>query len=132
MKKTIKEMIEVMRAFDEGKQIQLLCVDGSWRDTNPCWNWSEFNYRIKPEPKEPTYRPYESIDEMVADYERRFQPKPYSQRPMFTMPLIWVRVKASNEIMLYTVFNETKYSFMCGFEYYEYLDGTPFGKLVEE
>ena len=50
--KTTKEMIEVMKAFDEGKEIESRSYKTDWGDANsPCWNWYDFDYRIKPEHK---------------------------------------------------------------------------------
>lgn len=51
-----KEMIAVMAAFDEGKQIQWREADGSpksdWQDIrSPIWNWQAIHYRVKPEPE---------------------------------------------------------------------------------
>lgn len=54
MRKTTKEMIEVMQAFDEGKLCEY-CKKGfnTWRPaTSPTWNWDTKNYRIKKEPRE--------------------------------------------------------------------------------
>lgn len=136
--KTTKEMIEVMQAFDEGKQIQLLCDDGIWRDTNkPCWGWDEINYRIKPEPKEPKYRPYENTDEMIADYKARLG----VDNPPYTMPLIWVKQVSYSQDRgsLISSFDEDKVwinGVSCIMRelcmYYTYLDDSPCGKLVEE
>jgi hypothetical protein len=47
-----KEMIAVMQAFDDGKVIQFKGDLGTWQDCNPSWNWSEYEYRVKPEPRE--------------------------------------------------------------------------------
>lgn len=49
-----KEMIEVMKAFVDGKKIE--CKTLGTRDTwdhasLPCWNWEKYDYRIAPEPK---------------------------------------------------------------------------------
>jgi hypothetical protein len=48
-------MIAVMQAAVDGKQIEwreALSRQG-WRPaTEPWWNWSEFEYRVKPEPRE--------------------------------------------------------------------------------
>ena len=132
--KTTKEMIEVMQAFEDGKQIQV-CYKGVWTDWvlggAPIWDWIEADYRVKPEPKEPTYRPYESVEEMVADYDKRFG---NHGRPKNTMPLIWVRHRKDGSICLLTTFPQTedmKCIFDTEFDFHEYLDGTPFGKLVE-
>lgn len=87
--------------------------------------------------KEKKYRPYESIDEFVSDFIKRFN----THCPEYGMPLIWVKSKetsmkhlvrsfyadveevgiASNIIKLNWLFNE-----------YEYFDGTPCGKEIED
>lgn len=48
---TTKEMIAVMKACDEGKQIQFKGNhEVEWHDCNPpLWDWACFDYRIKPE-----------------------------------------------------------------------------------
>jgi len=70
---SIKEKIEVMAAYAEGKKIQFKEKDSSnWRDYThilaPEWNWSDYDYRIK---SEPSYRPYKGADELIEDYLRR-------------------------------------------------------------
>lgn len=51
--------IEVMKAFARGQTLQIInVVDGSrdWHDViNPDWNWSWYDYRIKPEPPPEIY-----------------------------------------------------------------------------
>ena len=55
--KTTKDMIEVMQASLEGKQIEQLDCNNSmslWEPKNTddtWWDWGDFDYRIKPEPK---------------------------------------------------------------------------------
>jgi len=60
MSKTLKEMIAVMQAAEEGKEIESArlpnCDEGStmcWDlDRRPFWNWLHEDYRVKPaEPK---------------------------------------------------------------------------------
>jgi hypothetical protein len=52
-----KEMIEVMQAHIDGKEIQIVFRDDSvaspgWEKIPiPSWNWSKYVYRIAPEPK---------------------------------------------------------------------------------
>ena len=54
---TTKEKIEVMQAYVDGKQIQIRAAGNNkrdWEDFNfgePCWDWYETEYRIKPEEK---------------------------------------------------------------------------------
>ena len=58
-----KKAIEVMQAFVDGKDIQYRPIDASdwrvYRHTNPparichvTWSWSDYDYRVKPEPLE--------------------------------------------------------------------------------
>lgn len=52
--KKLKEMIEVMKAFDEGKEIECRFIGNDaeqWcKFYTSNWNWEDFDYRIKPEP----------------------------------------------------------------------------------
>ena len=47
----LKEMIKVMQHFADGGEVEAIdkvndC--GGWYDaTTPCWDWDEFDYRIK-------------------------------------------------------------------------------------
>lgn len=49
--KTTVEMIEVMKAFSEGQEIEVFNYsypDSGWKPTkNPSWSWNSFDYRIK-------------------------------------------------------------------------------------
>ena len=53
----IDHMIAVMQAAKEGKAIQRRyrthpVTDVYWKDTpKPDWNWTSFDYRVKPEPR---------------------------------------------------------------------------------
>ena len=50
--KTTKEMIAIMQAFTDGKEIEYSFINGSWYDDkNPCWNWVDYNYRVKHTPE---------------------------------------------------------------------------------
>jgi len=59
-----KEMIAVMQAYIDGKQIEYKDKKSNqWLDTqSPVWDWFDCDYRIKPAP---TYRPY-NAEEMKA------------------------------------------------------------------
>ena len=53
--KTTQEMIEVMQAAVEGKEIECLPLDGlrKWRTSVAlAWDWQRFEYRVK-KPEEP-------------------------------------------------------------------------------
>jgi hypothetical protein len=52
---TTREKIEIMEAFEAGKEIEYVMVRApkpTWLPaTTPTWSWERCNYRIKPEPK---------------------------------------------------------------------------------
>lgn len=56
---TTKEKIEIMKAYDEGKLIQMRLLNGAssdgsgWVDCKkePDWNWEACEYRIRPHDK---------------------------------------------------------------------------------
>ena len=63
MKKTIKEMIEVMQAYDRGEQIICINALGEWIENKPVWDWVHFDYRIKQKEK---YVPFETQEEFLT------------------------------------------------------------------
>lgn len=82
----------------------------------------------------PKYHPYESCDEMVEDFKKRFCN--HTAIPQFAMPLIWVMTKSLKPKMLITsydgefvtlegVYNKSLEEL---FDRYTYLDGSPIGK----
>ncbi len=58
MEETTKEMIAVMQAYCDGKEIEYSINTGmSWKEVkNPSWNWASADYRVKEEPK---YQPFD-------------------------------------------------------------------------
>ena len=74
-----KEMIKVMQAYVDGKQIQTSCKrQNIWNDRTekePGWNWVDNDYRIKPTPP---YRPYNAeeleclVGTVVKDEKRTY------------------------------------------------------------
>lgn len=67
--KTTKDMIEVMQAYERGEQIEFrmktIPENDEWdiMTQEPEWNWSNFDYRIKPKH---IYRPYKNAAEFLA------------------------------------------------------------------
>ena len=62
MKKT-KEMIEIMKAYERGEQIEA-GYNGVWVDIDmPEWSWGLRDYRVKPKPK---YVPFDTAEEFFA------------------------------------------------------------------
>lgn len=138
--KTTKEKIKVMQAYEDGKAIQARSGSAiEWFDIKaPSWIWGVYDYRIAPESKVPTYRPYESVAEMLCDYKRRVCK--INNQPKNTMPLIWLKYIEHDEIKRLVIGfdmndNQVLLNIWCDMSYlyrnYQYLDGTPCGKLVE-
>lgn len=69
---THEEMISVIQAHKEGKQIQYRRIGNTeWLDTpKPAWNFVLFEYRIKPEPPKPKYRPFKDASEAFAEVKK--------------------------------------------------------------
>ena len=48
--KTTAEMIAVMQAYEDGKEIEYSNRDyPTWNKTKPVWDWHRNDYRVKPE-----------------------------------------------------------------------------------
>src|SRR5690625_4566251 len=103
-------------AFAEGKTIQSKRPDepDKWQDDHyPLWNDPNIRFRVKPEPK---YIPFtfEDREELRGK---------------------WIRRKGINdELVIYNISEEgvNAYTWKEALEAIEFLDGTPFGKLVED
>lgn len=127
-----EEEVEQSREFEESlKKWADYCR--SQRNNNPCP--CEHSEDRKPE-----YKPYESVEEFIQDYQERFPTA--VPRPAHTMPLIWLTNIVSEEIHLVTGFNMTDenenekgvcirdifWSFRELFSSWLFLDGSPCGK----
>ena len=68
----VNEQIAIMKAYEDGKTIEVKRYDETkWKSLdyveNYKFNFSKYEYRIKPIPK---YRPYESVDETFNESEK--------------------------------------------------------------
>ena len=117
-----KEMLPIIKAFTEGKTIQLF-TNGIWEGAeNPSFEELS-RYRIKPEPK---YRPFKSQEECRNEMHKH---------PDFG----WIIAKDSK--IMYHIYvvgighvliDCMSISFPETFAEYEFTDGTPFGIKEEE
>lgn len=116
---TTSEMIAVMQAYVDGKAIELSKDGETWEGLGsfePSWDWSNFDYRVKPEPK---YVPYDSVSEVDEDK--------------------WVKSKYNGVLKRISALDANHNSvYILGwydlkqlFELFTYKDGTPCGKLVK-
>jgi hypothetical protein len=154
-----EKFTEIIKAWEDGKTIQVYeTLFKKWSDCAGTLEWyTDCEYRVKPEcPCEdgidskacvgcehseegkPEYKPYESVEEFIQDYQERFPTA--VPRPAHTMPLIWLTNIVSEEIHLVTGFNMTDenekgvcirdifWSFRELFSSWIFLDGSPCGK----
>ena len=68
----VSEQIAIIKAYEDGKSIERRAFFTSeWKSidniNNYQFNFSEYEYRIKPVPK---YRPYESVEEAFAEAKK--------------------------------------------------------------
>lgn len=120
---TTEEMIAVLQAYKEGKTIEFTIKGHSnWEITDrPLWNFECLEYRIKPETH---YRPFKNAEEVMEAIMEHGD---------------WVRFKKGGYYKI-TYFAEEGVqisdtsvdSYMKSFSELIFIDGTPFGKLVEE
>ena len=121
-KEEIKDAAKVMEAYANGKKIQFLDEYNKWIDVaNPSFNWSIYNYRIKPEPK---YRPFKNQEECWNEMHKH-------------LDFGWLREKESgylfNTIAVFDSIRikENAYNYSLVFKRFEFLDGAPFGVKEE-
>ena len=122
-----KELLPIIQAFAEGKNIQFLS-DGEWHDINQAdFTCYPDKYRIKPEPK---YRPFKSQEECWQEMLKH-QPfgvvkdkhfANYQTHRAFTF--------LTNEGCNFRGYEDM--TFETSFKNLLFADGTPFGIKVEE
>ena len=118
----IKDAAKVMEAYANGKKIQYLDNNNKWIDIhNPSFDWYDYAYRIKPEPK---YRPFKNQEECWNEMHKHFD-------------FGWLREKESgylfNTIAVFDSIRikENAYNYSLVFKRFEFLDGAPFGVKEE-
>lgn len=119
-----KEMLPILKAFAEGRTIQLFGRDG-WTDLYKDFIFDiSYRYRIKPEPK---YRPFKDADEC---WQEMLKHEPFG----------WVKEKERN-VRTQIGFMHTKgiqgtsggsSNYKAFFDCFRFADGAPFGILEEE
>ena len=137
-----KELLPIIKAFAEGKIVQIKDKTGNWNDLyEPCWNYSPDKYRIKPEPK---YRPFKSQEECWNEMLKH-QPFGwiYSKNDSCYYCIISVdedkielspEMQPHSETTIKEYYMENSYvGFVTALEDYEYTfaDGIPFGIMED-
>ena len=118
----VKELLPILQAFAEGKQIQDK-IEGltDWVDTdviNFKYEGQKIKHRIKPEPK---YRPFKTKEE-CWDEMMKHQPFGWVKEISSEMPCLINAITNKNIVIM-----EDISSFKKALNIYEFKDGTPFG-----
>ena len=111
-----KELLPIIKAYSEGKEIEYEDYDGEWGVLgNLLFNDKPNKYRIKPETK---YRPFKNNKECWEEMQKH-------------QPFGWVKFKDSP--LIYQVLEFYKdIDFEHRFNYFTFADGTPYGIKEEE
>lgn len=121
----VSEQIEIIKAYQDGKTIERRAFfTSAWKSIdnieNYQFNFSEYEYRIKPECE---YRHYESVEEAFNDAKKHG---------------FWLKHKLSGRICFSTRFLEERNTIyinsqasVCGLDDYVWLDdGSPCGVKI--
>lgn len=125
-----KERIKVMQAYVDGKDIE------AWDKVKQTWelviepSWADFGkYRIKPET---TYRPFDNAQECIEELKKHEPFGWVKHRPHVgdcCSPITGIRCDG---VVDFIELREDWLRPSTVFEYYTFLDGTPFGIKVED
>lgn len=113
-----KELLPVIKAYAEGKTVQIKNKIGRWADLyEPNWDFSPDKYRIKPEPK---YRPFKTKEECWDEMHKH---------PDFG----WVTdgyykstISVKSDSIVVTI-SSLEYDFGKAYIHFTFADDTPFG-----
>ena len=122
-----KELLPIIQAWAEGKNIQFLS-DGEWHDINQAdFTCYPDKYRIKPEPK---YRPFKSQEECLQEMLKH-HPFGWLKSKMNGRFSFIGEVYESDEFETVHIALSTSESLSRSansmFDEYTFYDGTPFG-----
>lgn len=124
--KTIDEMIEVMKAYKDRKEIEVKDGDdNSWFDVQfPSWDWLHKDYRIKPEKPQKKIISYGSADEfLAAQKEHGPYLMPKGCEDYFYMPIAVGKFEVD-------ILDDKAYKYEELTKKFTWQDGTPCGKEV--
>lgn len=118
-----KELLPIIQAYVDGKQIQWKHISGMWMDTTePLWD-NKTSYRVKPETK---YRPFKNTDECWQEMLKH-------------QPFGWLKEKERN-VRTQIGFMHTEgiqgtsggsSNYKAFFDCFRFADGAPFGVKEE-
>lgn len=125
-----KELLPIIQAYAEGKDIEMLTVDNEWiKATFPNFTLNPRFYRIKPEPK---YRPFETKEECWNEMLNH-QPFGWLKEKENKKEMAHIgRIYDTHGDVLITLSINEGVNLSCSYFFREYTfaDGTPFGSKL--
>lgn len=124
-RKEAVKLLPIIKAFSEGKVIQIKQTSGEWISfSHISFDGDPKCYRIKPELK---YRPFANVEECWAEMQKH-------------QPFGWVKCKEDGSLGLITLIISEASIYVNGIgsnsertmRGFTFADGTPFGILEEE
>ena len=105
-----KELLPIIKAFSEGKDIEYLNFWGKWELlTEPYFDSEPSKYRIKTKPK---YRPFKDTEECFNEMSKH-------------QPFGWIKYKDKNSYFPISFGDNSDFDYLL--ENRIFADGTPFG-----
>lgn len=124
-RKEAAELLPIIKAFSEGKEIQYKS-NGSWYSAeNIVFIGETQRFRIKPETK---YRPFANAEECWKEMQKH-QPFAFTKFKNAKSRYYMITCIASGAVV---GMNNTPFDYESMFDTYTFADGTPFGVKVEE
>ena len=122
-----KELLPIIKAFSEGKVIQVKQTTGNWMSYyDIAFNSDPKCYRIKPEPK---YRPFMDAKEC---WQEMLKHQPFGWMKSDNCYYNIVAVSNIDVIIINVCGDSVTYDFSDALQDNTFADGTPFGILEEE
>ena len=119
-----KKLLPLIQEYAEGKTIQFLKTDGTWRDMiKPNFSSPVNYYRIKPDPK---YRPFKDAEECWKEIQKH---QPFGW--LSNGELFFNIISIGAGITIHNSISNCGYSFKSAVSL-TFADGTPFGILEKK
>lgn len=123
-----KELLPIIKAYSEGKIIQVKTVDKVWKDIYfALFDSDPKDYRIKPESK---YRPFANAEECWQEMQKHEPFGWVKSKDDSTISKFMFIDSLNNEVV--TIRANVRFTYSELVQYYIFADGTPFGILEEE
>lgn len=121
------ECNKVMQAYVEGKPIQYTDAEmEDWIDIeSPDWNWDNYDYRVKPEPK---YRHFANAEECLKEMSKH---TPFGLIKKNVSGAFYC-IGSFDIKNIYIGATQSIHSYADSLENFTFVDDTPFGVKVEE